>query len=275
VRLIGFEVDRIRHIGRVEGGVVHDLGEIRAYYEALAGGAAPRVSGDRWALAELTQAPPVPDNSRIFCVGVNYHDHADEAKQAGMEPPEFPVIFGRWAQSLTVDGAEIPLPPNEPGLDWEVELAVVIKDEVWMASREDALQHVFGYTAFNDLSARTKQIQTLQWTLGKNPDKSGAIGPVVVTADELPDGGRGLKVQTRVNGTVMQDANTNDLIHDVAGIVEYIADTVTLLPGDVIATGTPGGVGFARKPPIFLGAGDVVEVEVERIGVLRNTFCSR
>jgi 2,4-didehydro-3-deoxy-L-rhamnonate hydrolase len=275
MRLIGFEVDGIRHIGRVEADVVYDLGEIRAYYAAQARGEAPQGSAGSWPVADVKQAPPVPDNSRIFCVGINYHDHANEAKEGGIEPPKFPMVFGRWAQSLTIDGAEIPLPPNEPGLDWEVELAVVIKNEVWRANRDDALRHVFGYTAFNDLSARTKQMQTLQFTLGKNADKSGPIGPVLVTADDFPEGGRGLKVQTRVNGTVMQDANTDDLIHDVAAIIEYITDTVTLLPGDVIATGTPGGVGAARKPPIFLGVGDVVEVELEQIGVLQNTFVSR
>ncbi len=273
MRLIGFELDGTRHIGRVDGDVVADLGEIRAFYAA--GGAVSETGGIH-ARKDLAEAPPVPDTARVFCVGINYLDHADEAKQgAGLDLPEYPMIFGRWAQSLVVDGTVVPVPPNEPGLDWEVELAVVIKDETWAATQDDALAHVLGYTAFNDLSARHKQRETPQFTLGKNPDDSGPIGPVLVTADELPAGAVGLQVQSRVNGEVMQDASTRDLIHSVARIIEYITDTVTLLPGDVIATGTPGGVGFARDPQVLLDEGDVVEVEVEGIGTLRNTFRRR
>jgi 2,4-diketo-3-deoxy-L-fuconate hydrolase len=170
----------------------------------------------------------------------------------------------------------VPVPPNEPGLDWEVELAVVIGTETWLADENSALGSVLGYTAFNDLSARTKQMETPQFTLGKNPDRSGPIGPVLVTSDELGDSaGSGLHVETRVNGEVMQEGNTKDLIHSVAKIITYITDTVTLLPGDVIATGTPGGVGVSRTPKVFLTPGDVVEVEVERIGVLRNPIVDR
>lgn len=143
-----------------------------------------------------------PDTSRIFCVGVNYHSHADETKElTDMDLPEYPMIFGRWAQSLSVDGTVIPVPPNEDGLDWEVEMAVIIKDSVFGATRADALAHVFGYSVFNDVSARRKQTETTQFTLGKNADASGVLGPPeLVTADELPAGGTGLQVQTRVNG---------------------------------------------------------------------------
>lgn len=275
MRLIGFERDGVRHIGRVEDDRVADLGEIRAYYEAVARGEQPE-AGEQLDRADLVEAPLVPETSRIFCVGVNYHSHADETKElTDMDLPEFPMIFGRWAQSLSVDGTEIPVPPNEDGLDWEVEMAVIIKDKVFRATRADALDHVLGYSAFNDVSARRKQTETTQFTLGKNADLSGVIGPVLVTADELPAGGTGLQVQTRVNGAVMQDSNTDLLIHDVARIIEYITDTVTLLPGDVIASGTPGGVGIGRKPPVLLNPGDVVEVEIEQIGILRNTFRSR
>lgn len=273
MKLIGFEVDGQRHIGRLDGATVHDLGNIRSYYAA---GGDIADTGTTYDLGDITQAPPVPDNARIFCVGINYYSHADESKQAAnLDLPKNPMIFGRWAQSLTVNEAKVPVPPKEPGLDWEVELAVVIKDEVWEATAGDALKHVLGYTAFNDLSARTKQLETPQFTLGKNADKSGPIGPVLVTADELPAGAAGLRVQSRVNGEIMQDANTDQLIHSVARIIEYITDTVTLLPGDVIATGTPGGVGIGRDPQVLLGPGDVVEVEVEKIGVLHNTIVHR
>ncbi|WP_043736757.1 fumarylacetoacetate hydrolase family protein [Nocardia asiatica] len=271
MRLVGFRSGSARHIGRLDGDTVHDLGEVRAFYDACAEGRPPAETGKDWALGDLEQLPPVPETARIFCVGINYHEHADEAKDtSGIDLPKYPMIFGRWAQSLVVSGTPVPVPPNEAGLDWEVEMAAVIGRRTWLADRDNALESVYGYTAFNDLSARAKQADTLQFTLGKNADKSGPIGPVLVTADELPPGGAGLRVQARVNGEIMQDANTEDLIQDVAAIIEYITDTVTLLPGDVIATGTPGGVGFARNPPILLNAGDEVEVEVERIGVVRT-----
>ncbi|MEZ2389691.1 fumarylacetoacetate hydrolase family protein [bacterium RCC_150] len=204
-----------------------------------------------------------------------YYSHADESKKAaGLDVPKVPMIFGRWAQSLTVKDAVVPVAPKEPGLDWELELAAVVKDEIWEATAGDALEYVLGYTAFNDLSARDKQLEAPQFTLGKNPDKSGPVGPVLVTADELPPGAAGLRLQSRVNGQTMQDANTDQLIHSVARIMEYITDTVTLLPGDVIATGTPGGVGIGRDPQVFLNTDDTVEVEVEGLGILRNTFAT-
>jgi 2-keto-4-pentenoate hydratase/2-oxohepta-3-ene-1,7-dioic acid hydratase in catechol pathway len=184
------------------------------------------------------------------------------------------MIFGRWEQSLVVDGTPVPLPPKEDGLDWEVELAVVIGTEGWEVTRDSAYEHVLGYAAFNDLSARTKQLETAQFTLGKNADKTGPISPVV-TADEVGDIARGLRVTTEVNGEVMQDGNTKDLINDVPRIIEYITDTVTLLPGDVIATGTPGGVGAGRKPPVFLKDGDEVVVTVESVGSVRNPIVKR
>jgi 2,4-didehydro-3-deoxy-L-rhamnonate hydrolase len=269
MRLIGFVEGGVRHIGKVDGRWVRDLGRATDFYHApqrALGGTGNRVLS----LAGLIQAPAVPETSRIFCVGVNYRSHAGEAKSvAGLDVPAYPMIFGRWQQSLVVDGDSVPVPPQESGLDWEVELAAVIGSEAWAVAEATALDHVLGYTAFNDLSARTKQTHTAQFTLGKNADRSGPIGPVIVTADELGDAS-GLNVETRVNGEVMQRGNTRDLIHGVGRIIEYITDTVTLLPGDVIATGTPGGVGAGRDPQVFLVPGDVVEVEVEGIGVLRN-----
>lgn len=273
MKLVGYLKDDIRYIGALENGKVTALGTAAEFYQdpdaALAS-----TSGAVYDLAELHQVPFVPETSRIFCVGVNYLSHADEAKEGGIDLPKYPMIFGRWQQSLVVSGEPVPVPPNEEGLDWEVELAVVIKDSTWNVSEDEALQHVLGYTAFNDLSARRKQTATLQFTLGKNADRSGPIGPVLVTADELPDAGN-LQVSTKVNGEVFQDSNTSLMIHSVAKIISYITDTVTLLPGDVIATGTPSGVGAALKPPRFLHPGDQVEVTVEKIGSVLTPIVAR
>jgi 2-keto-4-pentenoate hydratase/2-oxohepta-3-ene-1,7-dioic acid hydratase in catechol pathway len=269
VKLTGFVVDGVRHIGRIENEKIVDLGSVGDFYADTAAGL--KSAGLRQvALADATLAPAVPLTSRIFCVGINYRSHADESKDlAGLDTPPQPMIFGRWEQSLIVDGETAPVPPNEAGLDWEVELAVVIGTRTWGATRDDALGCVLGYAAFNDLSARAKQLATAQFTLGKNADRSGPISPIV-TPDETGDPSQGWQVRTLVNGKVMQDGNTRDLIHDVPAIIAYITDTVTLLPGDVIATGTPGGIGAGRKPPVFLQPGDEVVIEVENVGTVRT-----
>lgn len=275
MQLIGYQVDGVRHIGAVadnDPGKVVPLGSAVDFYRDPDTALAQATQSGLIDRDDLVAAPFVPDTARIFCVGINYHSHAEESKEAaGLDLPKFPMIFGRWQQSLVTDGEPVPLPPHEDGLDWEVELAVVIKDTVWAAG-DDALDHVLGYTAFNDLSARKKQLETAQFTLGKNA-RSGPIGPVLVTSDQIDPAV--LAVSTRVNGAQVQSGNTRGLIHDVAAIIRYITDTVTLLPGDVIATGTPGGVGIGMKPPRLLRAGDVVEVEVEGIGVLRNPIVRR
>jgi 2-keto-4-pentenoate hydratase/2-oxohepta-3-ene-1,7-dioic acid hydratase in catechol pathway len=274
MRFIGFDRDGTRWIGSVNDGSVTPLATVADFYRA-GGAVTARADVEPVPLAEVTQVAPVPETSRIFCVGINYKAHATEAKAvAGLDEPTHPMIFGRWASTLVTDGVPVPVPPNEKGLDWEVELAAVIKDEVWGADEGTALRHVLGYTGFNDLSARRKQLETPQFTLGKNADRSGPIGPVVVTADEIPDP-QDLRVTTRVNGETLQDGNTVDMIHSVAKIIAYITDTVTLLPGDVIATGTPAGVGVSLNPQRFLTPGDVVEIEVEKIGIVRTPIVSR
>jgi 2-keto-4-pentenoate hydratase/2-oxohepta-3-ene-1,7-dioic acid hydratase in catechol pathway len=276
MRLLGYSDGSERFVGAVIDGSVTPLGQVDAFYidPWNAMDAAPRVT-QRLDLATLRQEPPVPRTARVFCVGINYHAHGEESREhSGLDTPKLPMIFGRWADTLVVNGDSVPVPPNEDGLDWEVELAVIIGDRVWEADRASALQHVLGYTAFNDLSARKKQLQTAQFTLGKNADRSGPIGPVVVTADELGDP-HSLHLETRIGERVMQSGNTRDLIHDIPTIISYITDTVTLKPGDVIATGTPAGVGLGMKPPHYLHPGDTVEVEVERIGVLRTPIIAR
>jgi 2-keto-4-pentenoate hydratase/2-oxohepta-3-ene-1,7-dioic acid hydratase in catechol pathway len=273
MRYIGFLKHGKRHIGREDAGKVYQIGTVEEFFAAADQG---RIVSDGELLdsSTLEFAPPVPPTSRIFCVGMNYHDHAAEARDAGFAEPKAPMIFGRWASTLVVDGTPVPIPPNEKGLDWEVELAVVIGKTTWHATEERAMDAVAGYTVFNDLSARAKQMETIQFTLGKNADRSGPIGHSIVTPDELGDVNN-LRVTAKVNGSVMQDANTKDFIHSIPRIISYITDTVTLLPGDVIATGTPGGVGVARKPPILLQPGDVVEVAVDGIGAIRNPIISR
>ncbi|GAA3634709.1 fumarylacetoacetate hydrolase family protein [Streptomyces iranensis] len=276
MKLIGYVDNGTRHIGAVDGSHVIPLGEVSAFYAdpRTATASADQVT-KRLVRAELVEAPPVPQTARVFCVGINYHAHGDESREhSGLDTPKVPMIFGRWADTLVVDGDPVPVPPNEDGLDWEVELAVIIADRVWAADRATASQHVLGYTAFNDLSARKKQLETAQFTLGKNADRSGPIGPVVVTPDEIGDP-NSLTLRTRVGDSVMQLGNTRDLIHDIPSIIAYITDTVSLKPGDVIATGTPAGVGLGMKPQVYLTAGDAVEVEVENIGVLRTPIVSR
>lgn len=273
MRLIGYKHNGARLIGAVSDGMVTPLGDIDEFYRR--GGAVESSGQAQIPLAELDVVPFVPVTSRVFCVGINYKMHAEEALEVGgIDEPKAPMIFGRWESTLVTDGTPVPVPPKEDGLDWEVELAAVIKDDVWGATEENALEHVLGYTAFNDLSARRKQTETLQFTLGKNADRSGPIGPVLVTADEIADPSN-LRLMTRVNGETVQDANTGQMIHSLAKIIAYITDTVTLTAGDVIATGTPGGVGMSFKPPRLLVAGDEVEVEVESIGTIRTPIVGR
>jgi 2-keto-4-pentenoate hydratase/2-oxohepta-3-ene-1,7-dioic acid hydratase in catechol pathway len=274
MKLIGFDQGGVRYIGAVEESKVRVLGTAAEFYADTAS-ALRSSDGALLDLEDLQIAPAVPVTSRIFCVGINYRSHATESKDlAGLDEPKLPMIFGRWQQSLVPNGFPVPVPPNEQGLDWEVELAAVIGSRGWNITEELALDHVLGYAAFNDLSARKKQLETPQFTVGKNADFSGPISEII-TADELGDISGGLEVTTRVNGEIMQQGNTQDLIHSVEKIISYITDTITLHPGDVIATGTPGGVGAGRKPPVFLYPGDEVTVTVERVGSVSNPIVAR
>jgi acylpyruvate hydrolase len=211
--------------------------------------------------------PPVPRPPKILCVGLNYDDHLEES---GLKKPVYPEIFARFATSLIAHGEPIRQPPESLTLDYEAELAVVIGRGGRRINRDKALDHVAGYSLFNDATIREFQLRTPQWTMGKNFDCTGAFGPWLVTPDALPPGAHGLRIQGRLNGRVMQDASTGRLIFGVAALIEMISVAITLEPGDVIITGTPGGVGAARKPPVFMQPGDVFEVEIEGIGVLSN-----
>ncbi len=224
-------------------------------------------SGPAVDLAKAKILPPFPAPPKIICVGLNYRDHSAES---GFKQPDYPTLFTRFATSLVGQGAPVVRPKVSDKFDYEGELVAVIGEGGRHISREKALDHVAGYSIFNDVSVRDYQFKSPQWTVGKNFDGTGPFGPVFVTADELPAGAKGLKIQTRLNGQVMQDANTDDMVFDVATLIVTISEAITLESGDVIVTGTPSGVGQSRKPPVFMKAGDRVEVEIEKIGVLSN-----
>src|SRR6202167_3908672 len=211
--------------------------------------------------------PPVPKPPKILCVGLNYDDHLEES---GLKKPVYPEIFARFATSLIAHGEPIRQPPESSALDYEAELAVVIGKGGRRINRGRAVDHVAGYSLFNDATIRDFQLRTPQWTMGKNFDATGAFGLWLVTPDAVPPGAHGLRMQGRLNGRVMQDANTDQLIFGVSALVEMISVAMSLEPGDVIITGTPSGVGAARKPPVFMQPGDVFEVEIEGMGVLSN-----
>ena len=223
---------------------------------------------DVTALDALERLPPIPAPARIICVGVNYADHAAESDRAA-EPPGHPVLFTRFTSSLVGAGQPIERPIASRQFDWEGELAVVIGRRAQRIGRDVALDHVAGYSCFMDGTLRDWQRHTSQFTPGKNFDRSGAWGPWIVTADEVPDPGA-LELTTTVDGEVVQHASTSLMIHDVAAIVSYCSTFTTLEPGDVIATGTPAGVGFARTPPRWLEPGQEVCVEISSIGTLTN-----
>ena len=218
-------------------------------------------------LSTVRILPPVPKPPKILCVGVNYADHIEES---GLKRPTYPEIFARFATSLIAHGEPIRRPRESSALDYEAELAVVVGRGGRRISRDSALDHVAGYSLFNDASIRDFQLRTPQWTMGKNFDGTGAFGPWLVTPDAVPPGASGLRIQGRLNGRVMQDSRTDLLIFGVAALIELISVAMSLEPGDVIITGTPGGVGAARKPPVFMQQGDVFEVEIEGLGVLSN-----
>lgn len=268
MRLIAFEAPEGHVIGVVRDGSVQPLAPLEDFYADVEGSLrmAAEVGSEGSPLSSVRQVPFVPQAAKVLCVGLNYKNHASEA---AMDLPEYPTVFGRWASTLVVDGAPIPVPDHEDGLDWEVELAVVVGRRLTDATEAQAAEAILGYSAFNDVSARRRQFESPQWTLGKNADYSAPIGPVLVTADEW-DGSPDLALETRVNGEVMQSSRTSSMIFSPAAILSYISKTTTLEPGDVIATGTPEGVGFVRTPARLLVEGDLLESSVESIGTLRN-----
>lgn len=250
--------------GNLKSVVAQGSAAIAAAAEALA-------AGRSFDPAEVVFLPPIHNAEKIICVGLNYAEHATETGNAAAP---YPAIFSRFNSSLIGHQAVGIVPRVSSAFDYEGELAVVIGKSGRAIPRADALDHVAGYALFNDMSVRDYQMKSSQWTVGKNFDGTGAFGPDLVTADELPPGARGLKLETRLNGEIVQSANTDDMICDVAMLVEILSTAMTLVPGDIIVSGTPSGVGMARMPPLWMKPGDVCEVAIDQIGTLRTPIAA-
>jgi 2-keto-4-pentenoate hydratase/2-oxohepta-3-ene-1,7-dioic acid hydratase in catechol pathway len=265
---------------RLNGKVQHGVrtgDRIQIYSDAasavdLAERAASLSVTDEVALSSVELLPPVPYPGKIICIGLNYRAHAIEG---GNPIPDYPAVFMRCTTSLAAPDAALIYPECSDKLDYEAELAVIIGKTATNVSAADALDYVAGYSCFNDGSVRDYQRKSTQWTMGKNFDGTGGFGPELVTPDELPPGAAGLRLVARLNGEIMQDSDTGDMIFDVATLIATLSEGMTLEPGDVIATGTPSGVGYARTPPVFMKPGDTINIEIEKIGVLTNTIAPR
>jgi 2-keto-4-pentenoate hydratase/2-oxohepta-3-ene-1,7-dioic acid hydratase in catechol pathway len=276
MKFASFKVNGATSWGLIDGNEAADLGAVvRDRFpdlkSAIAAGALAEVAkaaakAARHPLAKLTWLPVIPNPDKILCIGLNYENHR---KETGREEVENPTVFGRFANSQTGHLANIIRPRVSTHLDYEGELALIIGKPGRYISRKDAWDHIAGYACYNEGSVRDYQRHTSQFTPGKNFPDTGAFGPWMVTPDEAGDLGP-LRLQTRLNGEVMQDTTISQMIFDIPRQIEYCSAFTRLEPGDVIVTGTPGGVGSRRTPPIWMKSGDVVEIEIDRIGLLRN-----
>ncbi|MCA8094619.1 fumarylacetoacetate hydrolase family protein [Burkholderia anthina] len=274
MRYVNFSADgRKRMLGVQHGSTIVSLGDTTVE-QLLASGIDLVDFAERHASAgptfhvdEVTWLPPLARPGKIICVGLNYADHT---KESPYDQPSYPTLFPRFTTSLIGHGAPMIRPRVSDSLDFEGELAVVLKSGGRHVPKARALDCVAGYSVFNDGSVREYQFKAPQWTVGKNFDGTGAFGPALVTADELPAGGVGLQLQTRLNGKVVQSANTSDMLFDVATLIAIVSEAITLEAGDVIVSGTPAGIGWAREPKLIMRDGDVCEVEIEGLGILRN-----
>jgi 2-keto-4-pentenoate hydratase/2-oxohepta-3-ene-1,7-dioic acid hydratase in catechol pathway len=285
MRYARFQADGASAIGLVDGsdviaiqsllpGAPGSLKEIVQAGEPLQNAINARLAkgaGERRPLAEVRLLMPIPDPGKIVCLGLNYADHA---KEGGHQVPTYPSLFLRASSSLIGPNEPMIVPRCSERLDYEAELLIVIGKTCRHVAERDALGFIFGYSAFNDGSIRDYQRRTAQWTAGKNFDGTGAFGPYVVTVDELPAGAAGLGIRCRLNGRILQDSNTDRMIFNVSRTIAILSEIMTLEPGDLIATGTPEGVGHARTPPVWLKAGDTISVEIDQIGVLSNPVAS-
>jgi len=280
MKLVGFESNGEARLGVLEGGEVADLTAVEAklspdlttvlnrsggdvgFIRRIAAKAAPRHP-----LADLTFTLPVTRPGKIICLGLNYLEHA---KEGGHKTPEAPSIFLRCLTSLVAHEQPIIRPTVSVQLDYECELVVLIGKRGHHVSRDQAYSIIAGYSCFNDGSLRDFQRRTSQWDMGKNFDRTGGFGPWLVTADELPPGGKGLKIETRLNGQVMQSDNTDNMLFPVAETIADVSTGMTLEPGDLIVMGTPSGVGARRNPQVWMKHDDICEIDIEGIGVLRN-----
>lgn len=281
MKVVTFERNGVRSYGILENDRVLDVGNRLASRYAdlravLAAGAlqelliASTQGPQTFQVEEVNFEPVIPNPQKILCVGLNYISHRTETKRPDTK---YPSIFTRFADTQVGHETPVLRPSFSTAFDYEGELAVVIGRRGRHISEQDVSAHIAGYSCYNDVSVRDWQRHTAQWTPGKNFPSTGAFGPSLVTPDEIPDLGA-LTLTTRLNGKVMQEAQISDLIFSVPVIVSYISKFTPLYPGDVIATGTPGGVGDRRDPPVYMKDGDIVEVEIDRIGILRNVVQS-
>jgi 2-keto-4-pentenoate hydratase/2-oxohepta-3-ene-1,7-dioic acid hydratase in catechol pathway len=276
MRLVTFEVDGDPHVGSLTGDSVVDLGlEVDGTWDLRSIMSGPgldtlvpaiELAERRLPLDAVRLLPPIPRPGKIICVGVNYGAHR---KETGDATKTYPTIFSRFADTQTGAESCVRIPAVSDHLDYEGELAVIIGRPIWRASREQAMSAVAGYSAYNDFTVRDWQRHSTQWLPGKNFPKTGAFGPALVTTDDVGPVDA-LTITTKVNGEIRQCAQVSDLIFDIPQLVEYITQFTALAPADVIVTGTPGGVGQFMTPPRFLQDGDVVEVDIPRVGMLRN-----
>jgi acylpyruvate hydrolase len=272
MRYVSFERQGRAWLGVREGDTVRVIGEdtleaLLARGEDLSTYGSTHAGDEVVDVASLKWLPPLSRPPKIICIGLNYADHSKESK---IEQPDYPSVFFRASTSLIAHNASIVRPRVSDSLDYEGEVAVVIGKGGRHIPKDKALSCVAGYSLFNDGSVREYQFKSPQWTVGKNFDGTGAFGPELVSADELPPGIKGLRLETRLNGKVVQSASTDDMVFDVATLISVLSEAMTLEPGDVIVTGTPSGVGWARDPKLLMHAGDVCEVSVEGLGTLRN-----
>jgi 2-keto-4-pentenoate hydratase/2-oxohepta-3-ene-1,7-dioic acid hydratase in catechol pathway len=271
------EGDQVIDLQAAEPRVPHDLGEWLAKTNGdtleLSEIAKRAPASARKPLASITYALPVGRPGKIICLGLNYLEHVKEGSQRD-NIPKFPTIFMRGLTSLVPHGAPIIRPQASETLDYEAELILVVGKRAKHLTPANATSCIAGYSCGNEGSVREFQRKTTQWDMGKNFDRTGGFGPWLITADELPDAAKGLKIQSRLNGTVMQSDNTDNMMFPIVEMLVYITQGITLEPGDVIFTGTPSGVGHARKPPVWMKNGDTIEVEIERIGTLRNPIAN-
>ena len=284
MKIVGFEANGETRLGVIDGDHVVDLqaadakapNDLREWLErdhgdlkALADLAKKAPASARRPLAGLKFALPVRRPGKIICLGLNYMEHVKEGRYAD-NVPKFPTLFMRGMNSFVPHEAALIRPRVSETFDYEAEMVAVIGKRAKHMTLENAVSCVAGYTCCNEGSIREFQRHTTQWHMGKNFDKSGSIGPWVVTADELPPGGKGLKIESRLSGKVMQSDNTDNMMFPVAETIVYATQGITLEPGDLLVTGTPSGVGHARKPPAWMRDGDVCEIEIEGVGILRN-----
>jgi 2-keto-4-pentenoate hydratase/2-oxohepta-3-ene-1,7-dioic acid hydratase in catechol pathway len=276
MKFASFKINGATSWGLIDGNEAVDLGAVlrdrfvdlksAIAADALKEAAGADAKAARHPLADITWLPVVPNPDKILCIGLNYENHR---KETGREEVENPTVFGRFANSQTGHLANMIRPRVSSHLDYEGELALIVGKPGRYISRKDAWGHIAGYACYNEGSVRDYQRHTSQFTPGKNFPNTGAFGPWMVTPDEAGDLGP-LRLQTRLNGEVMQDTTISQMIFDIPRQIEYCSAFTRLEPGDVIVTGTPGGVGSRRTPPVWMKSGDVVEVEIDRIGLLRN-----